>query len=244
MKAYREIMRIIVSSVGAGLVIPFSELFQNHFDNWTAVILAAVVSAGIIYFGSLIFIEIPYLFRRFRQAFLKISEMEGVWVEVATSGERVISIAHIVYEPFRKKHRYYGYAYDKNGTLKASWNANHLSHEEGDNIHSFTFTGGGEYIMEHKQIRVVGQVNFRSADPLHPNNLTTGHGAYYDYDVGAENPAAGEARNTFEIFKLTASDYEQHLGRKKRISSDAWKTFVINYYKNYYQQTTVQNVAT
>ena len=108
MKAYRVIMNIIINSIGTVLVVPFYDEFVKQFNRWTSVILAAIASSLVIILFDLICLELPYLIRRIRKEFLPIAEMEGVWVEVAAEGERVVSIAHIEYERIRKKHKYYG----------------------------------------------------------------------------------------------------------------------------------------
>ena len=233
MKIYRAIMKIIVNSVGAAFVVPFYEEFIKHINRWASVLIAAIASSAIIILLDIIFLEIPYLFRKIRKNILPIAEMEGVWVEVATEGERVVSIAHLDYDCIRKKHKYYGEAFDKNGIIKATWFSSHLSHESGDGVHAFTFTGEGDYIIPHKKVRTVGQVSFRSIDPLHPHKLSVGHGAYYDYDIDAEDTNNLEIRNVFDMYKLTADDYIKYIGKKKPTSNDDWKEFVINYYKQH-----------
>ena len=215
MKAYRVIMNIIINSIGTVLVVPFYDEFVKQFNRWTSVILAAIASSLVIILFDLICLELPYLIRRIRKEFLPIAEMEGVWVEVAAEGERVVSIAHIEYERIRKKHKYYGAAYDRHGNIKATW-----------------FSSEGDYIMSHKKIRTVGQVSFRSINPLHPHKLSVGHGAYYDYDVDAKSTNDLETRNVFDMYKLTSDDYLRYIGKKKPTSEEDWREFVINYYQH------------
>lgn len=233
MKFYRAIMTLIINSIGAALVVPFSKELATHFNMWLSVILAAVISSFIIIIFKAIFLETPYLVKPLRKKLLPIAEMEGTWVEIVTTlGERVVSVANIDYDFKNKKHIYYGIAYDQYGNIKATWTAKHLSHESGDNIHAFTFTGNGTYKETNQRVRTVGQVSFNSLDPLlKPHELTTGYGAYYDYDVNIDNSKIVETKNTFDIYKLSQKDYIMYIGKKKPESKDDWKQFVINYYK-------------
>lgn len=233
MKFYRGTMSLIISSIGAAFVVPLSNEIEKHVNMWFAIILAAIISTGISIFLKGILLETPYLFKHLRKKILPIAEMEGTWVEiVSTLGERVVSVANIEYDSKNKKHIYHGTAYDRNGNIKATWTAKHLSHESGDNIHAFTFTGNGTYRENHQRVRTVGQVIFYSSDPLDKSHeLSTGYGAYYDYDANIDNSNKNETKNTFDIYKLSQNDYIMYIGKKKPESTNDWKQFVINYYK-------------
>lgn len=233
MKFYRAMMTFIINSIGAALVVPLSKELSVYLNMWISIISAAVISSIIIIFFKAIFLEIPYLVKPLRKKLLPIAEMEGSWVEIVnTLGERVVSVAHIDYDKKNKKHFYHGIGYDQNGNIKATWTAKHLSHESGDNIHAFTFTGNGTYKETNQRVRTVGQVSFNSLDPLlNPHELSTGYGAYYDYDVNNDNSKIVETKNTFDIYKLSQKDYIMYIGKKKPESKDDWKQFVINYYK-------------
>lgn len=243
MKIYSAIMTLIISSIGAALVVPISQKLNEHFNIWFSVILAAIISSLIILMAKFIFLETPYLFKKTRRGLLPIAEMEGRWVEIVTqSGERVVSIANIKYDSCNKKHIYYGTAYDQNGIAKATWMSKHLSHESGDNIHAFTFTGEGTYKDSNQRIRTVGQVNF--INTFKPHDLSRGYGAYYDYDVNPNNQNTIETKNIFDIYKLTSKDYMTYIGKKKPESENDWKQFVINYYKanvNSCENTVIKN---
>lgn len=233
MKFYRGIMTVIINSVGASLVVPISQVFIKQFSQMLSYIFAALLSAFIIIIAKGILLELPYLFKPLRQCWLPISRMEGAWIEtVNRPGERVLSVAYIKYHPLRKKHYYTGAAYDKYGNKKATWNANHLSHESGDDIYAFTFTGEGTYIESNQKVRTVGQVSFSSIDPLCHQKLTKGHGAYYDYNVNNSDEDSEETKNTFKLNKLTKKDYIKYIGKKKITTEDDERKFIINYYKD------------
>ena len=130
----------------------------------------------------------------------------------------------------RKKHSYSGTAYDRQGQKKATWHANHLSHETGD-IHAFTFTGQGELLSPNKKLRTVGQVVFQSRDPLRPKNLVTGYGSYYDYAHDVPGGSATEVRNDFNLYKLEEKDYVELIGKKKLETPEDEQQFIVRYYE-------------
>jgi len=238
MKGYITFVKAAINLVGVSIVFPLTDYISSKgFNVILAGGVATAISALLILLFEYILIDFPYHFLWFRKMVSPISNMEGAWVEVSKSGERVISLAKIEFDYRNKKHVYSGCSYSKDGMQKATWMADTLLQGAEEQNNTFMFLGKGKYIHSNDNanvvnVNVVGQVECRSTDVLKPNKLTTGYASYYDYGFGDNDSINSENKNVMIMNKLNSTIIKKTIGKKKLSSDEDERKFIIEYYEN------------
>jgi len=248
MKIQHLIAKVLASLIG-GIAVYFllNFLDSRNLPLYWAVSFSILLLIGIEYI--LVYLPVKFLWFRKLNEDYRISHYEGVWVQVTPPNSvRVISIATIKFDRHRRKHTYRGSAYDEKGNKKATWIADHLSHEKGDDVRAFTFTGKGKHLggtLGGQKVRTVGYIDFDTYDHYtHPNDFVMGEGFYCDYDLADSASRKCEDRSNFKMHKLTKCDYIKYLGRPKMFNTlDDEKKLIVEYYKHNSDKLWPNNVS-
>jgi hypothetical protein len=196
---------ILIAAVATTISVQLNkELLDRGIDR--SVSLLVSVSLSVLFFEIMRFTMtiLPMRFRVCRRVIDPKSKYEGLYIETFDClAERPISLGVVEYNSESKQYIYTGCAFDKEGNLKAKWNAFDLIVEPGKNTVAHFFTG--EILRQASEdVRGYGVLDF--------NTLT---GYFVDSGTNLE-------RHHFIFRKLKRKDFRKYTGKYHRPAKHIW----------------------
>jgi len=125
----KEPIRIFVLALGGALAIKLYGYFgAKGMDDGLSLVTAVVITTSIVKLMQYLLLEAPMRVRSLRSMLDPSSALEGVWInEIEALDPRPVSIACIEYNAHSGSYRYFGYGFDVEGAVRATWESTRAS---------------------------------------------------------------------------------------------------------------------
>lgn len=210
----REFISILLLAIASTIAVESNKiLLDKGVDISASLIVSVVISVLFFEVANFLLTKVPMKLRFFRRFLDPKAKFEGLYIETFDKlPERPVSIGAVDYNSESKQYIYTGRAFDKEGNLRAQWNAFDVFVEPGKNIVRHFFTG--EILDQTSEdVRGYGILDFN-----------TKIGFFLDSGTDLK-------KHHFAFRKLNIQDFRKYTGKFRRPNQSVWGKMAKAYFK-------------